>query len=587
MGISGTSDQFKSWKSFLQSADHFQSLALRSIVFESNEKSFGLVPFTELDLQTETPCELLLEWRMQNLYAYPTRSNLTYDSTRSWFKNSVIDNPNRVLFWIVDSSFTRLGHIGVVFHPKDNGFEIDNVLRGVKDKYLGLMSNALRKLEETIDLEFSPISLTLQVLESNDRAVRFYQNAGYSLLSKQNLTWKRSSNSEALVSGEPKDDAFLLMKKNSDLSGSLIPTQILTAGPSLSPREVSYVADAAATGWNTKHSDYLTRFENEFAEYVGSKHAMATSSCTGALHLALLALGIGPGDEVLVPEVTWVASASAVRYVGAKPIFVDVDPATWTIDPIAISKLVNSRTRAIIPVHLYGYAASMALITKIAKQFRLLVVEDAAPAIGTLFDHKPVGTFGEFGCFSFQGAKLLVTGEGGMLVSNNDELFAKAKKLQDHGRKPGTFWIEELGYKYKMNNLAAAFGLAQLERADNQIERKRRLNAWYRDGLEDLVCIRFQEEAANTRSICWMTSFTLNEESRISRDQLISELKGRGIDSRPVFPAISQYPIWGYSPDVQTVSKRIGDNGINLPSGVSLNRSSVNYVIDSIRDILG
>jgi perosamine synthetase len=314
---------------------------------------------------------------------------------------------------------------------------------------------------------------------------------------------------------------------------------------------------------------------------------MATSSCTGALHLALLALGIGPGDEVLVPEVTWVASASAVRYVGAKPVFVDVDPVTWTIDPIAISKQINSRTRAIIPVHLYGYAASMALIIEIANQFSLFVVEDAAPAIGTLFDNKSVGTFGDFGCFSFQGAKLLVTGEGGMLVSNNDELFAKAKKLQDHGRKPGTFWIEELGYKYKMNNLTAAFGLAQLERAHNQIERKRRLNAWYREGLEDLACIRFQEEAVNTRSICWMTSFVLNEESRLSRDQLIVELKGRGIDSRPVFPAISQYPIWGYSPEVQMVSKHIGDNGINLPSGVSLNKSSVNHVIDSIRNILG
>jgi perosamine synthetase len=334
------------------------------------------------------------------------------------------------------------------------------------------------------------------------------------------------------------------------------------------------------------HSDYLARFEQSFAEFVGSKFAMATSSCTGALHLALLALGIGPGDEVLVPEITWVASASAVRYVGAKPVFVDVHPETWTIDPLAISKLVNTKTKAIIPVHLYGYAANMAMIQELAIRFGLFVVEDAAPAIGTLFGNKPVGTLGHFGCFSFQGAKLLVTGEGGMLVTDDEELFTKARKLQDHGRKPGTFWIEELGYKYKMNNITAAFGLAQLERAENQILRKRQINAWYREGLEDLDCLHFQEEAADTRSICWMTSFTLDIDSEVNRDQLIVELKNRGIDSRPVFPAISQYPIWEYSPEVQKVAKHIGDNGINLPSGVSLNWSTVNHVIKTIREIL-
>ena len=578
--------QFQSWKNFLQDGRDFQSLALRSFVFKFNEAPFGLVPFTELDLQAETPCELLLEWRLQNLNAYPSRSILTYDSTRTWLKNSVIENPTRVLFWIVDSSFNRLGHIGVVIHAETEILELDNVLRGVKGKFAGLMSTALRKLEEVLELEFSPINLRLQVLESNESAIDFYKNAGYSILSKQDLVWKRVQESEVLVPGNPKDDAFLTMQKNLQLDSTSIPAQILTAGPSVSPREVSYVADAAAYGWNFHHSDYLTRFEHDFADFVGSKYAMATSSCTGSLHLALLALGIGPGDEVLVPEVTWVASGSAVRYVGAKPIFVDVDPLTWTIDPMAISKLVNSRTKAIIPVHLYGYAADMTPILEIAKQFHLFVVEDAAPAIGTLFGSKSVGTFGQFGCFSFQGAKLLVTGEGGMLVSDDDDLFAKARKLQDHGRKPGTFWIEELGYKYKMNNITAAFGLAQLERAQNQIARKRRLNAWYREGLEDLEYIHFQEEASNTRSICWMSSFTLDENSKVSRDQLISELKNRGIDSRPVFPAISQYPIWGYSPDIQKVAKSIGDNGINLPSGVSLSRSSVNYVINSIREIL-
>jgi perosamine synthetase len=580
------SSQFLKWKDFLQGAHDFQTLALRSFIFRFDDASFGLVPFTRIDLEADAQCELLLEWRLQNLFAYPTRSELSLESTRSWLMNSVIDNPNRVLFWIVDSSFTRLGHIGVVIHPETNSFEVDNVLRGVKEKFPGMMSKALVMLEEILESEFSPQNLRLRVLESNSKAVGFYKRAGYSELSNQDLVWKRMGDSDVLVPGEPKDDAFLVMEKCLQLSFSLIPDQILTAGPSVSPREVSYVADAAANGWNMHHSDYLARFEQSFAEFVGSKFAMSTSSCTGALHLALLSLGIGPGDEVLVPEITWVASASAVRYVGAKPVFVDVDPVTWTIDPLEISKLVNSKTKAIIPVHLYGYAANMTMIQELATRFGLFVVEDAAPAIGTLFGNKSVGTFGHFGCFSFQGAKLLVTGEGGMLVTDDEELFAKARKLQDHGRKPGTFWIEELGYKYKMNNLTAAFGLAQLERAENQILRKRQLNTWYREGLEDLDGLHFQEEAPDTRSICWMTSFTLDINSVVNRDQLIVELKNRGIDSRPVFPAISQYPIWGYSPEVQRVSKHVGDNGINLPSGVSLNRSTVNHVIKSIREIL-
>ena len=181
-----------------------------------------------------------------------------------------------------------------------------------------------------------------------------------------------------------------------------------------------------------------------------------------------------------------------------------------------------------------------------ALENNLFVIEDAAPAIGTEIDGKRAGTFGNFGCFSFQGAKLLVTGEGGMLVTDEQELYKLAKKNQDHGRKPGTFWIDELGHKYKMNNITAALGLAQIERVENQIFRKRRINSWYTENLSDIPDITFQCESPGTSSICWMTSFILNEGSQKSRDELINSLKKDGIDSRPVFPAISQYPIWQY-----------------------------------------
>lgn len=369
-------------------------------------------------------------------------------------------------------------------------------------------------------------------------------------------------------------------------SDSQIPDLILTAGPSISILESLYVQDATNHGWNSKHSDYISRFEREFANYVGARYAMATSSCSGALHLALLSLGIGAGDEVIVPDITWVATASAVRYVGATPIFADVDPETWTLNLVSLQQKISDRTKAIIPVHLYGFGAPMQEIMDIAKTHGLYVVEDAAPAIGTQIGNKKAGTYGDFGCYSFQGAKLLVTGEGGMIVSDNEELIAKARKIQDHGRKPGTFWIEELGYKYKMNNITAALGLAQIQRADNQINVKREIADMYRQGLSDLHCLKFQQEFVGTKSIHWMNSFYLTSESQVRRDELIFQLKQAGIDSRPVFPSISQYEIWGYSPEIPKISKLIGDNGINLPSGVGLKKATIEKVIVNVRRIL-
>jgi perosamine synthetase len=576
---------FEIWKVFLQKPASLRELFTRSYEFELGEQSFSLVPFTSLDSQTEITAELLSEWRKASIHAYPTRSEITTEGTKLWFQNAVLENPHRVLFWIMDSALTRLGHIGVVIKPEEGLIEIDNVLRGRK-LYPGLMTEALRAVESIVENEFSMTSVQLRVLESNSHAVQFYLRNGYMVTNQEQLKWIHDLKGSTLVPGIPAEDSFLLMEKKLQPNSAEVPNPILTAGPSITPREISYVTDAVSRGWNHNHSDYLNQFERDFAEFVGAKHAMATSSCTGALHLALLSLGIGPGDEVMVPEITWVASASAIHYVGATPVFIDVDPNTWTIDPIQLEKKISPKTKAIIPVHLYGFAANMKRIMEIANAHNIFVIEDAAPAIGTLFGAQSVGTFGDFGCYSFQGAKLLVTGEGGMLVSNNDELFAKARKIQDHGRKPGTFWIEEVGYKYKMNNITAALGLAQLQRATNQIERKRRINAWYREGLEDLDHLDFQEEAENTRSICWMTSISLKPNSVKSRDELMSQLKLNGVDTRPVFPAISQYPIWRYKPETQPIAKRIGDTSINLPSGVGLNQKSIQYIIESIRALL-
>jgi len=575
---------FSAWAKHLKSSKSLASLMNTSSRFEIDQKEYFLIPFTSLDLLEESSQFLLKKWREANQFAYPTRFPVTMEGTRNWLEKGVLENESRVLFWIINSNFTKLGHIGLVCLPENSDIEVDNVLRG-ESGHPGLMTEAMKSLETLVETEFSLETISLRVLESNVHALNFYLNLGYKVLVKTPLIEVREGDTLSLKPGSPAVDTFLTMSK-SLLESRGIPKEILTAGPSISAREISYVADAVSTGWNSRHSDYISQFENSFAEYVGSKYAMATSSCSGALHLALLALGIGPGDEVIVPDVTWVATASAVMYTGAKPVFADINTNDWTINLDSIRNLINKKTKAIMPVHLYGYGAAMNQIMQIACENNLFVVEDAAPAIGTEIDGKRAGTFGDFGCFSFQGAKLLVTGEGGMLVTDNEELFKRAKKDQDHGRKPGTFWIDELGHKYKMNNITAALGLAQIERAENQIFRKRRINTWYTDNLSDIGSIAFQSEAPGTSSICWMTSFTLDEGSSKSRDDLISSLKRDGIDSRPVFPAISQYPIWQYEPNIQPNALKIGSSGINLPSGVLLSKPAIEKVCTSIRRAL-
>ena len=421
------SNSFHLWEKHLKGAKSLQSLMNTSTKFEANQKEYFLVPFTSLDLSQKNHHFLLKNWRETNQFAYPTRFNVTLEGTQNWLKKGVIENPSRVLFWITDSNLVRLGHIGLVYLPATSSCEVDNVLRG-EAGHPGLMTEAMKSLENLVETELSLEEISLRVLESNAHAVAFYEKLNYKVIIKTPLMEMRDGDTLSLKPGSPSVDTFLTMSK-SLLESRSVPNEILTAGPSISTREVNYVADAIASGWNSRHSDYITRFENSFAEYVGAKYAMATSSCTGALHLSLMALGIGPGDEVIVPDVTWVATASAVMYTGAKPVFADINTDDWTINLDSVRSLLNSRTKAIMPVHLYGYGAAMNQIMQIAQEYNLYVIEDAAPAIGTEINGKRAGTFGDFGCFSFQGAKLLVTGEGGMLVTDNEELFKRAKKV--------------------------------------------------------------------------------------------------------------------------------------------------------------
>ena len=335
---------------------------------------------------------------------------------------------------------------------------------------------------------------------------------------------------------------------------------ILTAGPSISGLEVRYVTDAVKNGWNFHFRDYIERLENAFARYIGVKYALTLSSGTAALHMSMLGLGIGRGDEVIVPETTFVASANVVRYVGAKPVFVDVERDSWCIDPKKIEKLITKHTKAIMPVHIYGNVSDMNPIQKIAKKHKLFLVEDACPSLGATYNGKKTGNLSDVAAFSFQGAKIAVAGEGGMLVTNNEEIYKLAKYYSNDAKDPNRiFWHTDIGYMNRMSNTQAALGLAQLERNDEFVEKKRKIFNWYNKRLGDIDGISLNTERKGTKNIYWMSSIVLNKNFGKTRDQIRDELKKRLIDTRPFFYPVSMFPM--YEEQKTPVAHYIGLNG--------------------------
>jgi len=531
----------------------------------------------------------LTEWRNANVDVYPTQFVATVESTLLWMKERLLKAPDCILFLVVDNTGKTIGHIGFNGCLNDDQlFEIDNVVRGDSSASPGLMSKAMITILEWARITINVDGFFLRVMNDNPKAIDFYTRNSWVEDRRIPLVCENNghiiSYREAKI-GEEKTKEFVQMKYvRKDDSGK---SMILTAGPSISSREAVYSFDAAISGWNKEWSKYLTKFETAFAKYVGAKYALATSSCTGALQIALMSIDIGPGDEVIVPDVTWVATANAVRYVGATPVFADIEIDTWNIDYRSVESLINSKTKAIVPVHMYGHPARMDKILEVAKKYNLKIIEDAAPAIGAEWQDQRCGSFGDLAAFSFQGAKLLVTGEGGMLVTSNEHIYEKAKKIWDQGRNPSKqFWIDGDGVKFKMSNIQAALGLAQLERSDELIEMKRRVFSWYEEGLQGVNHISLNKEVSGARSIYWMSSLFLNESARISRDELMMKLKGQNIDTRPVFTAISQYPIWSRSQHPQPTALRVGSRALNLPSGVCLTKDEVMYVCRNIAEIM-
>lgn len=364
---------------------------------------------------------------------------------------------------------------------------------------------------------------------------------------------------------------------------------ILTAGPKVGARDVRYVTDAVKHGWNTHHSDYIYRFEEAFARYIGVKYALNMPHGTSALHIGLLLMGVGPGDEVIVPDFTYVTCANVVHQVGATPVLAEVDRETWSLDTTKLETYITKKTKVIMPVHLYGNVADMDGILRIAKKHHVYVLEDACEGLGTTLHGKQLGSQADAAAFSFQGAKLVAIGEGGMFTTNRKSWIERAKSLVDNGISfTRQFWHDEIGQMYAMSNIQAALGLARLEDIHDLIKRKRKIHSWYKERLGDIKGIQLIPERDGVVSSFWMNSMVLDRDFGITRDELRKKMRAALIDTRPFFFPISEFGFYGKpQPNKHPVSYHLAHNGINLPSGVMLTEQTVDYVASTVRKLLG
>jgi perosamine synthetase len=376
----------------------------------------------------------------------------------------------------------------------------------------------------------------------------------------------------------------------STASGDNLRPRIHYTKPSITEKEVAYATDAARNGWGDRCYEYIGRFESLFKEFTGASYAIATSSCTGALHMGLAALGIGPGDEVILADTNWIASAAPITYLGAKPVFVDILPDTWCIDPAKAEAAITPQTKAIIAVHLYGNLCDMDQLLDIGARHGIPVIEDAAEAIGSRWHGNHAGSMGCFGTFSFHGTKTLTTGEGGMFITNDSELFANVQTLSNHGRSAAQtkqFWPDMVGFKYKMSNIQAAIGCAQMERIDELTSRKRDILQYYRTRLDAIYDnISMNPEPVGTVNGAWMPSVVFESQTCVSREILQKAFAEENIDARVFFHPLSSLPMFERQPQNKN-SWDIPRRAINLPSFHDMNSIQQDCVVNVLIQCLG
>lgn len=363
--------------------------------------------------------------------------------------------------------------------------------------------------------------------------------------------------------------------------------KITMASPVFHGKEKEYLNECIDTGWISANGHFVNDFEKEFAKFCGTKYAISCSNGTVSLHVCLLGLGIGPGDEVIMPALTYIATANCVAYCGAKPVFVDSDPNTFNIDVTKIEEKITSRTKAIMPVHLYGLASNMDEIMRIAKKHNLYVIEDAAEAHGASINGKIVGGIGDVGSFSFFGNKIITSGEGGMIVTNNEELYKKMKLLKGQGVSPEKrYWHTIVGYNYRMTNMQAAIGLAQLEEVDWHLAERQRVANTYKKYLGSYTnLMTMQAEPEGYHHVYWMNNVILTDEVRISRDEVMRKMEERGIEMRPVFYPMHIMPPYFDESLSLPVAEHLASRGISLPTHAMLTESDIQEICDNLIEI--
>lgn len=350
--------------------------------------------------------------------------------------------------------------------------------------------------------------------------------------------------------------------------------------PYLCGREKDYVAECLESTWISSRGEFISRFENEFAQYIGARYASSVCNGTVALHLALETLGLEPGDEVIVPTLTYIASINTIIQAGARPVFADSLADTWQLDPDEVLNRITPRTRAVMAVHLYGLPCDMDRLAAICREYGLYLIEDCAEAFGTLYKGRHVGNFGDIAAFSFFGNKTITTGEGGMVVANDERLIDRARHLKNQAvSAEREYWHDTVAYNYRMTNICAAIGVAQLQQAPVILEKKRQIAAWYEDGLRDLP-LEMHHEIPETRHSYWMCSLALD--SADCRQGLRNHLRAAGIETRPVFPPAHTMPHCLSAEDFP-VAESLGARGINLPSYPGLSEGEVGEICSAIR----
>jgi GDP-mannose 4,6-dehydratase len=459
-----------------------------------------------------------------------------------------------------------------------------NKEKGVNEKYLDENGNVIIEIDSQL---FRPAEVDILLANPQKAKIK--------------LGWEPKIKFKELVRlmaehdlRRAEDEYFLkkkngkVLKQNTNPSNSKI---IPMAKPFLGKEELFNVIEAINSGWISSKGEFIKKFEQSFADYCNVRYGVSTSNGTTALHLALTALGIKEGDEVIIPDLTFIATANAVKYCGATPVFVDVHPDYWCINPSKIEEKITPRTKAIIPVHLYGHPCDMDPIINLAKKYNLYIIEDAAEAHGAEYKGKKVGSFGDISCFSFYGNKIITTGEGGMCLTNNETLFNKMQILRDHGMNPNKkYWHDVIGFNYRMTNIQAAIGLAQLKKIEEILLEKRRIAGQYNAYLKELKDegkITLPPEEKWAKNVYWMYSILINEKNVI-RDELMQYFKEKDIEIRPFFYSIHEFPPYknselkNYNPNSVELSKR----GINLPSFNGLSNEEIKKICNELKSFI-